>query len=142
MQTHLPDTVQCNDCEKEELLFKDLKPFVDTLRSIGDLYSKCCGGVLKEGYQQAILNFTDNWMILHEEFGVSITNKVHIIISHFQDYFDLTGKALGETTDQLTEACHQYVNKKLEDSNNTVKDVTSDSHGKKLMGFVTLMDIM
>ena len=51
---------------------------------------------------------------------------------HVKFYFQQTGKSLGFYTDQLIEAMHQYVDKRLTRSNYVVKDVTSDIHGEKL----------
>ena len=52
---------------------------------------------------------------------------------HVKFYFQQTGKSLGFYTDQVIEAMHQYVDKRLTRSNYIVKDITSDIHGEKLL---------
>ena len=63
---------------------------------------------------------------------VTVPNKVHIIIDHVEDYIDATGHGLGTTIDQIVEACHSQLNKRLVSSNYWVKDLTSEIHGIKL----------
>ena len=41
--------------------------------------------------------------------------------------------SLKVTTDQLVEACHHFVKKRLNESNYFVKDVCSDKHGEDLL---------
>ena len=53
-------------------------------------------------------------------------------MDHSQDYINETRKPLGHVNDQLVEASHAYVNKRLVNSNYNVKDVTSDIHAEKL----------
>ena len=76
--------------------------------------------------------FTKEWDLLHEKCGVSNTLKVHIMKHHIKDYLYMTGMPLGRRTDQTTEAAHQLMNKRLERSNYKVKNVESESHGRKL----------
>ena len=59
---------------------------------------------------------------------MTIPNKVHIIIDHVEDYIDATGHGLGTTSDQMVEACHSQLNKRLVSSNYWVKDLTSEIH--------------
>ena len=40
---------------------------------------------------------------------------------HIQQYIELTGKPLGQRTDQTTEAAHQSLNKRISRSNYIVK---------------------
>ena len=51
---------------------------------------------------------------------------------HVGDYIKLTGKPLGRTTDQTTEAAHQYLNKRMTLSKYYIKDIQSHRHGLKL----------
>ena len=50
---------------------------------------------------------------LAREHGVSITNEVHIIMDHVEEYILTTAKGLGRMSDQIVEACHSAVNKRL-----------------------------
>ena len=51
---------------------------------------------------------------------------MHLILDHFEDYFDLTGEALGNTSDQLVEAMHQYKDVMLKKSGYWIKDFSSE----------------
>ena len=54
-------------------------------------------------------------------------------MTHVPEYIMQTQHSLGETSDQIIEASHQYVNKRFERSNYKVKDVTNPMHGEKLL---------
>ena len=72
------------------------------------------------------------WDVLHREFGLSKTLKIHIMQDHIKDYVDLTNKPLGRRTDQTIEAAHQFMNKRMVRSQYVVKDIESAAHGLKL----------
>ena len=71
--------------------------------------------------------------ILKDNFQVSITNKMHILVTHVPEYIQETRLSLGQTSDQLIEASHQYVNKRFQGSNYYVKNVENPLHGEKLL---------
>ena len=52
-------------------------------------------------------------------------------MDHVQEYILSTGKGLGRVSDQIVEACHSALNKRLMKSNYWLKDVESSQHGKK-----------
>ena len=80
-----------------------------------------------------IQEFAVNMAILHEVFKVSYTNKTHIIIDHVPEYIRENKLSLGQTSDQLIESCHQYVNKRFQNSHYKVKNVNNPQHGSKLL---------
>ena len=59
---------------------------------------------------------------LQEKFDISQPLKIHIIISHYMEYFEATGHTFLTVSDEVTESmhsairlfedCHRYVNKK------------------------------
>ena len=55
------------------------------------------------------------------------------MIHHVPDYISLTKLPLGQTSDQLIEAMHQYVNRRFTGSRQTVNNVENDSHGVQLL---------
>ena len=71
--------------------------------------------------------------ILQDKFSVSVTNKMHIIVTHMPEYFMETQHSLGQTSDQIIESSHQYINKRFDRSNYKVKDVTNPIHGENLL---------
>ena len=71
-------------------------------------------------------------MILVVKFNINITNKLHIIFDHLEDYYNNTGLSLIKTGDELIESMHQYVEKRMQKSNYMVKDCMNPRHGEKL----------
>ena len=53
-------------------------------------------------------------------------------MDHVGDYIEATNKGLGQVSDQIVEAAHSALNKRLVSSNYWVKDLESDNHGVKL----------
>ena len=82
---------------------------------------------------KTITELSENIMNLHENHGLSITNKMHTIESHVMDYMNITGKTLDETNDQVIEATHQDLYKRLDGSNYQVTNKETLSHGGKLL---------
>ena len=68
--------------------------------------------------EAVIAKTRENFLKLHQKFKMSETLKLHVIISHYLEYFQLTGHTLLKYTDEVTEAvhsqlrmfeeCHQY----------------------------------
>ena len=52
-------------------------------------------------------------------------------MDHVEDFIELTGHSLARVSDQVVEACHSALNKRLERSNYWVKNIKSAMHGKK-----------
>ena len=88
---------------------------------------------LKPNAIQVIKEFAQNMNILHENFSLSYTNKIHIIIDHVPEYLRENKLSLGQTSDQLIEASHQFVNKRFTNSKYTINNVDYPSHDKKLL---------
>ena len=84
-------------------------------------------------YEELIDKYCSSVHILNDQFKMSFTPKFHIIESHLKFYFQKTGKSLGFYTDQLIEAMHQHVDKRLTRSNYVVEDNNSDIRGEKLL---------
>ena len=71
-------------------------------------------------------------MHLKLKYGIHITNKIHIIMDHVEDYVLLTGKGLGKVSDQIVESCHSALNKRLVSSGYHRKNLETDEHGEKM----------
>ena len=77
--------------------------------------------------------FTCAWDKLHKEFGTTYTLKVHIMIHHVNDYVDMVGGGLLKRgSDQVTEAAHQLLIRRMEASNYWVRKVGTKAEGAKL----------
>ena len=116
-----------------EMLPTDLLPFCDTVESLKKFKKACCVKQLEMDVLLVIKEFAVNMAILHEVFKVSYTNKTHIIIDHVPEYIRENKLSLGQTSDQLIEACHQYVNKRFQNSHYKVNNVDNPQNGSNLL---------
>lgn len=106
--------------------------FYDTLKAVKELHKMCNKQLLPHDYQEVIDKFRSAWYNLTEEWDISTTPKIHILLDHLEDYFDLTNMTLIKVTDELCENMHQFVSKRLMKSFYYVKDVSNPNHGPRL----------
>ena len=113
-----------NLCELEAELIEDASPFISYLRSIRSLHELCTSRDLQD--QNLILfDFAVNFEYLFENFNLNMTLKVHIILHHYQDYFDMTQKSMRFTNGEFVESMH-YSNK-----NEKIKKIIGVAHFQK-----------
>ena len=53
-----------------------------------------------------IQNFRECFEVVHELFDVSETQKIHVILNHYSDYFEMRGKIFKEANCEHHEALH------------------------------------
>ena len=126
---------QCRSLLKkiEELQIPEaFNKFKDVLLSLRDLHHLCNAQLLSSDYHQVIEKFRSTWFTLTNEFSVSTTPKIHILLDHIEDYFDETNVTLIKSTDELCENMHQFLNKRLMRSFYLIKDTSNPNQGKKL----------
>ena len=109
------------------------QPFKTALKAHKNLVELCYKEVLPENYTEVIHELKCAYEILVIKFNVSVSNKFHIIFHHLKDYFDKTGLSLVNTSDELIENMHQYVEKRMVKSGYKVKDILNPLHGKNLL---------
>ena len=51
-------------------------------------------------------NFEDNFNYLYDHFELNMTLKIHVIVHHFQTYFDLTNTTMRDTNGEFVETFH------------------------------------
>ena len=66
----------------------------------------CTEDKLNENFRETIQNFRECFEVVHELFDVSETLKSHVILNHYSDYFEMTGKIFKETNGEHHEALH------------------------------------
>ena len=88
-----------------------LKPFKSALHTLNDLVRMCYKEELPMNFGDIINKFKKHYMILVVKIKIDISNKLHIIFDHLQDYYDNTNLSLIKTGDELIESMHQYVDK-------------------------------
>ena len=92
----------------------------------------CYAEVLPTNYASIINEFKRAYEIIFVRFRVSITNKLHIVFDHLQDYYDQTRLSLRKTSDELIENMHQYVHRRMLKGGYLVKDLLNPLHGVNL----------
>ena len=133
-------TFEGNECRKilknvDNLNIPDeLKPFKTAFKSLAALVRLCYSEVLPERpvYSNTINEFKSAYHVLVRCFNVSVSNKLHIIFDHLQDYFDGMKISLVKTSDELIENMHQFVHRRLVRSGYYVKDISNPVHGRNL----------
>ena len=112
---------------------ENFKEFYDVLNALKALHIMCNKQLLPHNYQEVIDEFKTAWYALVEEYpNVSTTPKIHILLDHLEDYFDLTNITLRKVTDELCENMHQFLARRLVRSMYYVKDVSNPNHGARL----------
>ena len=84
-----------------------------------------------QGIFKVILSPRISWCKIRSDnsninFNLTIPNKVHFILDHFEDYFNLAKETLGNTSDQFVEAMHQHIDVMLKKSGYWIKDFSSE----------------
>ena len=111
---HGGKTLEGNDCSKvlrsldkmEEVLPPNLSAFMDVFRSFRDVNDSCFGFLLDPFYKDVLERFKTSFKKLSDLFQVSMTNKIHVICCHVEEFCDLMGRGLGEFSEQETENSH------------------------------------
>ena len=117
--------------ELEEMLPEDNSQHVTCLRALKELQLAVCRRSLTSNYKEKLANFRLNFKKLREISEVTISLKIHYILDHLEDLFDITGEGLGNVDDHVIECMHQYLNKRMQNSKYFVKDLSSELHGEK-----------
>ena len=94
--------------ELEENLPEIFSPFFSYFRSISSLHFLCTAREL-EDYNLVIHDFKVNFDYLFDNFGLNMSLKVHIILDHYKEYFDLAGKTLRHTNGEFVESSHYSI---------------------------------
>ena len=111
---HGGHTLEGNECSKvlesleslAEVLPPQFSTFLVTLQSFRDVVISCFGFLLDPYYKAVLAKFRDSYKGLRRDYNISVTNKIHIISAHVEQFCELTGKGLGEFSEQETENAH------------------------------------
>ena len=117
----------------QALLPQRLHTFVEALRQVAIVYQMSTANSVVSNHREILQNFKHTWITLMAEFGLTMPLKVHIIVDHLSEYFELEGSTLRNTNDQFIEACHAKVKKFFENHPNyNLKDKTSEKYGEAI----------
>ena len=114
-----------------------LHTFVEALRQVAIVYQISTAKSVVTNHREILQNFKHTWITLMENFGITMPLKVHIIVDHLSDYFELEHQTLRDTNDQFIEACHAKVRKLFENHPNYhFKDKSSYKYGEALLAAI------
>ena len=99
-----------NDCQKmlksvdalQQIAPLHIQKYVHVLRCLHQVVMSCFGMSLEPEYTSNIELFKDMYLDL----GISVTPKVHILITHVPDFCMKHGRSLGWYSEQALESCH------------------------------------
>ena len=89
-----------------EIIPAHLFPFLDCLYGLRNTVDSTFGFTLDPCYKEVIRNFQNCFERLRSEFSVSETTKLHIMFTHVPQFINMTGKSLGEFSEQELENSH------------------------------------
>ena len=93
--------ILCRSVSEEHVLF------IDHLRNINLLHTLVNSHTLQlETVRNVIKQMRETFLKLHTVFGMNESLKLHVIVAHYVEYFELTGHTLLRYTDEVTEAVH------------------------------------
>ena len=120
---HQPPPKKSNIFSQENSAIHQRKKGI--FKSIKDIHCLCNQDFLSHNDQEVIDNFRSSWFKLTDEYNISITPKIHIILDQFEHYFDLSNITLQyyKVTDILCENMHQVLSKMVTKSMYYVKDM-------------------
>ena len=97
------------------------------------LHIMCNLQLIKHNDQEVIDGFKTAWYAIVQKYlNVSTTPKIHILLDHLEDYFDLTNVTLKKVTDELCENMQQFLVRRLVRSMYYVKHVSNTNHRARL----------
>jgi len=142
MTTYFGSNFEGNETKKllentdmiRKVLDENLHIFVDCMESLQAVRKSGFGFTLDQNYKECINFFKDDWIQLNIEYGVTVTNKCHIIFCHLEEFITRQKKPLGEFTEEVVKAAHQRLDKIWEWY--CVKMLEKEIHGTKFLSCI------
>ena len=128
------ETLEGNDVTKvlknldklEEVLPVCFSAFLDFFNDFKKVIDSVFGVSLDPNYRSVLENLIMSFNKLRSEFGVSETPKLHIVFTHVQQFVAMTGRGLGEFSEQELENSHSAFQEIW--SRYLVKDISSEQY--------------
>ena len=80
--------------------------FISYLKSIKEVHRICLGNEVDPEYRKILNNFENCFNCVFDLFQLNMTLKIHVIIHHYADYFELSGLTFKDTNGEYSEALH------------------------------------
>ena len=93
--------------ELKDEISSEYEEFIIHLKNIAQVHRVATRKELDIDDAKLVLSkFPNDWKTMRDKFDLSESLKIHIIIDHMLDYFELTGKTFLTVSDEITEAAH------------------------------------
>ena len=81
---------------------------IAVIEAFDQVVESCFAVHLDEDYQEKIKVFTELYMALHEDYKISVTSKVHLVMAHVVNQINRRhpGYGIGAMTEQAFESSH------------------------------------
>ena len=108
------------------------RALTDYLRSVRNLHAMCTAKELGD-YKSYLADFRQKFMVMFENYNLSWTLKIHVILDHYSTYFEITGKTMRHTNGEFPEGAHSTLRKHEERHGfeKVKKGLGSQGHVKK-----------
>ena len=87
---------------------------------------------MPQNFRLVVGGFRRAWLALRRHTLISEINSIHVILTHLEDYLQMSGESLVKVSDETGEAAHKWLDQVLDRTGARVKDLTSDIHGERL----------
>ena len=85
---------------------KDVGVAINYLRNLRELHRVCLENEIDPDYKLILDDFENNFNHLYENIELNMTLKVHVILHHFTQYFELTNSTMKDTNGEFVETLH------------------------------------
>jgi len=82
------------------------EPLIQFLRSTLKLNTMCVEEDQRENFQEILDEFEESFETVYELFEMNMTLKIHVIIHHYADFFNMTKTHMKNTNGEHHEALH------------------------------------
>jgi len=123
-----------------DILPDDLLPFYECFKATAEAIDSAFGFVLDPYYEEKFTKFTEKYLKLVNDFKISVTNKVHIMIKHVPQFIELKGISLGGYSEEAVESAHHSFD--LHYNRYRIKDINHFNYGKKMLAAVLSYNAM
>ena len=107
------------------------------MRQVAIVYKISTARSVVSNHREILQKFKRTWITLMESFSITMPLKVHIIVDHLSDYFELSNQTLKDTNDQFIEACHAKVKKFFDNHPNyKFKEKNSAAYSEALLAAI------
>ena len=94
-----------------------LTAYINALKSFDGVRNACFGTELHEDYEEKIKKFQNDYMVLVDDFGLSILVKAHEVFFHVAPWLKKWNIPLGVVSAQTSESLHSDFNSYIERKN-------------------------